>query len=69
MSTREFDEFLHCNGGVAGCASKIATMKIKFVEGRLGFGFDTLAFQKSIDSQKSEAVPESAVDGAPTSDV
>jgi hypothetical protein len=29
------------------------------------FGFDSLAFQKSIDSQKSEGVPESAVMARP----
>jgi hypothetical protein len=55
--------------GVRVCAAKSAVPKMKSVEGRLGPGFDSLAFQKSIDSQKSEAVPESAVDGAPTSDV
>ena len=67
MSRDEFDAFLHCHGGVVGCAAKSAIPKMKPDVSRLGFGFDSLAFQKSIDLQKSEAVPESAVDGAPTS--
>ena len=54
VSRDEFDAFLHCNGGVVGCAGKSAIPKIKSVEGRLGFGFDSLAFRKSIDSQKSD---------------
>ena len=54
------------NGGVVGCAARSAKPKMKLVEGRLGLGFDSLAFQKNIDSQKSDAVPESAVDGALT---
>jgi hypothetical protein len=69
MSRDKLSAFLHCNGGVVGCAAKSADPRMKPIEGRLGPGFDSLAFQKSIDSQKSEAVPESAVDGAPTSDV
>jgi hypothetical protein len=69
MSRDDFDAFLHDHGGVVGCASKVATPKMKPIEGRLGSDFDSLAFQKSINSQKSEAVPESAVDGAATSDV
>ncbi len=39
MSRAQFDRFLNCNGGVAGCASKIAIVKMKPIEGRLGFGF------------------------------
>jgi hypothetical protein len=54
---------------VAGCAAKSAIPKMKPDVSRLGFAFDSLAFQKNIDSQKSDAVPESAVDGALTSDV
>ena len=58
MSREEFDAFLHRHGGVVGCAGKGAIPKIKSVEGRLGLGFDSLAFRKSIESQKSEAVPK-----------
>jgi hypothetical protein len=54
MSRDKFNAFLHCNGGVVGCAAKSAIPKIKSVEGRLGLGFDSLAFRKSIDSQKSD---------------
>jgi hypothetical protein len=45
MSRQEFDQFLQCNGGVAGCAAKSALPKVKPIEGRLGFGFDGLAFR------------------------
>ena len=69
MSREEFDAFLHDHGGVVGCASRVAAPKKNAIEGRLGLGFDSLAFQKMIDSRQSEAVPESAVDGAPASDV
>ena len=69
MSRRVFDEFLHCNGGVAGCAAKSAIPKVKPDVSRLGFGFDSIAFRKGIELQKSETELESAVDGAPTSDV
>jgi hypothetical protein len=54
VSRVDFRDFLHCNGGVVGCAAKSAIPKMKSVEGRLGCGFDSLAFQKSIDSQKSD---------------
>jgi hypothetical protein len=37
-SRRKFDSFLHSHAGVAGCASKVATTKIRSVEGRLGVG-------------------------------
>ena len=48
---QKFIEFLHCNGGVVGCAARSAKPKIKLVEGRLGRGFDSLAFQKMIASE------------------
>jgi hypothetical protein len=54
VSRLDFQDFLHCNGGVVGCAAKSAIPKMKSVEGRLGYGFDSLAFRKSIDSQKSD---------------
>jgi hypothetical protein len=66
MSREEFDAFLHGHGGVVGCAAKCAVPKMKPDVSRLGFGFDSLAFQKSIDPQKSDAVLESAANGAPT---
>jgi hypothetical protein len=46
MSRGDFQDFLHCNGGMVGCAAKCAVPKTVLVEGRLGFGFDTLAFQR-----------------------
>jgi hypothetical protein len=58
-SRKQFDPLLHCNGEVAGCASGIALAKRRLGDGsRLGFGFDSRAFQKSIDSQKSDALSE-----------
>lgn len=38
-SRQQFDAFLNCNGGVAGCAAKIAKLRVKAIEGQLGFGF------------------------------
>jgi hypothetical protein len=53
VSRLDFQDFLHCNGGVVGCAAKAAVPKMKRVEGRLGFGFDSLAFQKMTASEQS----------------
>jgi hypothetical protein len=39
MSREEFDAFLHCHGGVLGCAAKLAVPKIKPDQFRLGSGF------------------------------
>ena len=38
-SREQFDEFLSRKGGVAGCASKIARVKFKPLQGQLGLGF------------------------------
>jgi len=53
MSRLDFQDFLHCNGGVVGCAAKSALPKVKAIEGRLGCGFDSLAFQRMIASEQS----------------
>jgi hypothetical protein len=58
MSRREFDEFLHCNGGVVGSAVKCAVPKMKVVEGRLGYGFDALAVRKRCEPERSRTVLE-----------
>jgi hypothetical protein len=55
MSRQEFNPFLHCNSGVAGCAAKSALPKMNAIQGRLGCGFDSLAFQKMIASEQSSS--------------
>jgi len=55
MSRDEFDAFLHDHGGVVGCAAKSAVPKTNAIEGRLGFGFDTMAFQRMIASEQSNS--------------
>jgi hypothetical protein len=54
-SGQEFNEFLHCHGGVVGCAARFAKPKTKLVEGRLGRGFDSLAFQRMIALEQSSS--------------
>jgi hypothetical protein len=55
VSRVDFEDFLHCNGGVVGCAAKSAIPKMNSVEGRLGFGFDTIAFRRRIASEQSSS--------------
>jgi hypothetical protein len=55
VSRLDFQDFLHCNGGVVGCAAKAAVPKRIPAEGRLGCGFDSLAFQRMIASEESSS--------------
>jgi hypothetical protein len=46
-SQEQFDRLLYCNGGVAGCAGKIAAPRRRpSGEMRLGLGFDLLALRE-----------------------
>ena len=56
-SREQFDRFVNGNGGIAGCAAKVAVERRLPNDGsRLGFGFDALAHQKMIDADQSSAV-------------
>ena len=55
QSRQQFDRFLNSNGGVVGCAGKIARARWKADPTRLGRGFDLLAFQRRIEAEETDA--------------